>query len=113
MSNAQEIQPIGAAVRDPDFYNDDGNIVLSAKDAEGCTVYFRLHRSILTKHSPVFGDMFAMPTPSLPSVDQYDGVPLVEMAGDSADALRSLIALLYDPQCVRLSSLGINLKHIT
>ncbi|KAF7361602.1 hypothetical protein MVEN_00503400 [Mycena venus] len=87
------------AIRDPNFYTEDGNIVLAAKETDSkCTVYFRLHRSILMKHSPVFKDMFAMPCP--PSADQYDGVPLVVMAGDSADALRSLIALLYDPQSI-------------
>ncbi|KAF7376427.1 hypothetical protein MSAN_00058300 [Mycena sanguinolenta] len=83
--------------RDPAFYFDDGNIILSAKDADECIVYFRVHRSILTKHSPVFKDMFTMPLPQ--DEDQYDGAPLVEMAGDSADALRSLVALLYDPEC--------------
>ncbi|KAF7361601.1 hypothetical protein MVEN_00503300 [Mycena venus] len=87
-----------SAIRDPDFYTEDGNIVLSAKDTDDYSVYFRLHKSILTKHSPVFKDMFSMPSPQ--SAEQYDGVPLVEMAGDSADALRSLIALLYDPQCI-------------
>ncbi|KAJ7187938.1 hypothetical protein C8R46DRAFT_1241422, partial [Mycena filopes] len=85
--------------RDPKFYYEDGNIVLSAKNADGCTRYFRLHRSILAKNSVVFGDMFTMPPP--PSgTDLHDGVPLVEMAGDSAEALHSLVALLYDPQCI-------------
>ncbi|KAJ6498989.1 hypothetical protein C8R45DRAFT_1071625 [Mycena sanguinolenta] len=82
--------------RDPNFYFEDGNIVLSARDTDDCIVYFRVHRSILTKHSPVFKDMFTMPLPQ--NEDQYDGAPLVEMAGDSANALQSLIALLYDPE---------------
>ncbi|KAJ6587218.1 hypothetical protein DFH09DRAFT_1142912 [Mycena vulgaris] len=68
-------------------------------DAGHCTIYFRLHRSILVKHSPVFADMFTMPPQ--PTVDIYDGVPLFEMPED-ADALRTLIALLYDPQCISL-----------
>jgi hypothetical protein len=59
------------ARRDPDFHCEDGNIVLSAKD-ENCTVYFRLHKSILAQNSPVFADMFSIPSP--PTVDQYDGV---------------------------------------
>ncbi|KAJ7141502.1 hypothetical protein C8R44DRAFT_604575 [Mycena epipterygia] len=82
---------------DPDFYIEDGNIVLSAKDSENYTTYFRLHRSILMKHSPVFADMFNMPPPS--TTDQYDGVPLAEMS-DDADVLRDFIALLYEPQCI-------------
>jgi len=83
---------------DPEIYFEDGNIVLSANNRENRTVYFRLHKSILVKHSPhVFGNMFAMPPP--PTIAQHDGVPLVEMP-DEADALRGLIALLYDPQLI-------------
>ncbi|KAJ7693297.1 hypothetical protein B0H17DRAFT_850237, partial [Mycena rosella] len=82
---------------DANFYAEDGNIVLAAKDSENRTIYFRLHRSILVKHSLVFADMFAMPPP--PTAEKYDGVPLVEMP-DDADGLRTLIALLYDPQCI-------------
>ncbi|KAJ7045840.1 hypothetical protein C8F04DRAFT_1249212 [Mycena alexandri] len=67
-------------VRDPNIYLEDENIVLSAKDGRGCIVYFRLHPA--------------------QRMDYHDGVPLVEMAGDSADALHSLIALLNDPQCI-------------
>lgn len=84
-------------IHDPDFYFEDGNIVLSAKYTENDTAFFRLHKSILVKHSPVFADMFAMPPP--PTTDQYDGVPLVEMP-DDANALRDFIAFLYDPECV-------------
>ncbi|KAF7361650.1 BTB domain-containing protein [Mycena venus] len=85
--------------RDPDFYIEDGNIVLSAKDSnEKCTIYFRIHKSTLVKNSPeVFGNMFAMPPP--PTMDKYDGVPLVEMP-DDAKSLREFIAILYDPQCM-------------
>ncbi|KAJ7141500.1 hypothetical protein C8R44DRAFT_847195 [Mycena epipterygia] len=82
---------------DPDFYIEDGNIVLSAKDSKNHTTYFRLHRSTLMKHSPVFADMFSMPPP--PTTDQYDDVPLAEMP-DDADALRDFIALLYEPQSI-------------
>ncbi|KAJ6594199.1 hypothetical protein B0H19DRAFT_53602 [Mycena capillaripes] len=48
--------------------------------------------------SPVFADMLAMPSP--PATEKYDGVPLLEMAGDDADVLRDFIALLYEPQCI-------------
>ncbi|KAK7005849.1 hypothetical protein R3P38DRAFT_3039966 [Favolaschia claudopus] len=62
-------------VHDPDCYFEDGNIV---------------------KHSVVFGDMFSMPPPA--TVPQYDGAPLVTMAGDDADALRELVRFLYDSE---------------
>ncbi|KAJ7629881.1 hypothetical protein B0H17DRAFT_1150396 [Mycena rosella] len=91
------LELVDKSARDPNFYAEDGNIILAAKDSENRTIYFRLHRSILVKHSPVFADMFSMPPP--PTAEKYDGVPLVEMP-DDADGLRTLIALLYDPQCI-------------
>ncbi|KAJ7772647.1 hypothetical protein DFH07DRAFT_953107 [Mycena maculata] len=83
--------------QDPDFYLEDGNIVLAAKDSKNRTTYFRLHKSILVRNSPTFADMSAMPPP--PSMDQHDGIPLVEMP-DDANALRDFIAFLFDPKCV-------------
>jgi hypothetical protein len=65
---------------------------LSAKDEENCTVYFRLHKSILAQNSPVFADMFSMPSP--PTVDPYDGVLLVVMPGDDADEMRGFYIVL-------------------
>ncbi|KAJ7837725.1 hypothetical protein B0H13DRAFT_1651394, partial [Mycena leptocephala] len=59
-------------------------------------LYFRLHKSTLAKHSTVFQDMFDVTPTPIQNKDQYDGVPLVEML-DDANALRELIALLYDP----------------
>ncbi|KAJ7747294.1 hypothetical protein B0H16DRAFT_1851351 [Mycena metata] len=85
------------AEHDRELYFDDGNLVLLANASDGSTVYFRLHKGILVKHSTVFADMLAMPAP--PSLERYDGVPLVVMP-DEAKALRELIALLYDPQCI-------------
>ncbi|KAJ7747295.1 hypothetical protein B0H16DRAFT_1280384, partial [Mycena metata] len=82
---------------DPDLYFDDGNIVLSAKDGKGQTIYFRLSKRILAKNSPVFKDMLAMPTPE--TVEHYDGIPLVEMP-DDADDLRLLLSLLFVPQSI-------------
>ncbi|KAK7000690.1 BTB domain-containing protein [Favolaschia claudopus] len=87
------------ATRDSDFYIEDGNIVLVAdSEKDQCAVLFRLHKSILMKHSTVFADMFSMPSP--PNVEKYDNVPLVKMAGDDADALRDFMKLLYNPECI-------------
>ncbi|KAK7000688.1 hypothetical protein R3P38DRAFT_2796940 [Favolaschia claudopus] len=83
------------AVRDPGCYFEDGNIVLSAhSESQNRDILFRLHRSVLANHSVVFGDMFSMPPPA--TVPQYDGTPLVTMAGDDADVLRELVRFLYD-----------------
>ncbi|KAJ7772649.1 hypothetical protein DFH07DRAFT_733980 [Mycena maculata] len=82
-------------MKDPDFYFNDGNIVLSAEDSENSTTYFRLHQSILGLHSAVFRDMFSIPTPA--DMEQHESIPLVKML-DDAVALRDFIALLYSPQ---------------
>ncbi|KAJ7085860.1 hypothetical protein C8R43DRAFT_909138 [Mycena crocata] len=76
---------------DADYYFSDGNIVLSAQN-DNCTIYFRLHRTILVQHSPVFQDMFAMPPPQ--NMDEHDGASLVMMP-DDADALRDFIDFFF------------------
>ncbi|KAJ6499012.1 hypothetical protein C8R45DRAFT_925692 [Mycena sanguinolenta] len=74
----------------PHLYFEDGNIVLSAQDSENRTRYFRL----LAKHLPIFPDMFTVSR----TVDKYDGVPVVAMAGDDADELAAFLSMLYNPQ---------------
>ncbi|KAJ7747293.1 hypothetical protein B0H16DRAFT_1555431 [Mycena metata] len=86
---------VPSSLRDPDFYFEDGSVVLSAKDGtQKHTTYFRLHKGMLARASPIFRDMFTLPSPS--TVEKYDGAPFVEMHDDAKD-LRELIALLYDP----------------
>jgi hypothetical protein len=80
--------------RDLDFYIEDGNIVLSTKDKDGNITYFRVHRSTLMKHSPIFRDMFNIPTP--PDMDLYDGVPVVQLQDDPND-LKAFLTFLYEP----------------
>ncbi|EKM61664.1 uncharacterized protein PHACADRAFT_248407 [Phanerochaete carnosa HHB-10118-sp] len=77
----------------PTLYFEDGNVVLSAVAADGQRRYFRVHRSILCRYSPVLEEMFQIP----PADDEcYDGVLHVEMP-DSAEELGSLLGVLYDP----------------
>jgi hypothetical protein len=69
--------------RDEDFYFEDGSLILSAKNADGDLVYFRVHRSVLAKQSSVFKDMFSVPSPS--EVDMYDGLPLVHVHDEAKE----------------------------
>ena len=55
---------------------------------------FRVHSFMLAHHSPIFSDMFALPSPSI--ADTYEGAPLVDMP-DKAEDLADLLKVLYDP----------------
>ncbi|KDQ58289.1 hypothetical protein JAAARDRAFT_193703 [Jaapia argillacea MUCL 33604] len=77
-------------------YFDDGNLVISAKSESQDRFLFRVHKSILSFHSPVFADMFALPTPAdVTNIDSYDGVPLLHMP-DPADEVASLLKFMYN-----------------
>jgi len=81
--------------RDEDFYFEDGSVILSARDADGDRVNFRVHKSVLAKQSSVFKDMFSIPSPA--EVDTYDGLPLVHLH-DEAKELKEFLRVMYDPR---------------
>ena len=85
----------------PSLYYEDGNVVLSALRRDGERQYFRVHQSILSKHSPVLGDMLSMPPlKAFGSAnvleEAYGGVVHVQMP-DSGEDLESFLQVLYDP----------------
>lgn len=58
---------------------------------------FRIHKSVLAIHSPVFSDMLALSVDPIKtgSLDaEYDGAPLVFMP-DSTQDLEALLAAIY------------------
>jgi len=75
--------------RVPELWIDDGNIVLQAED-----VQFKVHRSILSMHSPVFAALLRSP-PSDGAPMTVDGCPLIRLAQDSAVEVRHLLLALY------------------
>lgn len=77
--------------RDPDWYIDDGNIVLMCRSPEKI-VYFRIHKSTLSRHSPIFKHMFEVPSPA--DAEQSDGVPFVELF-DNVEHLRDFIRIIH------------------
>ncbi|KAH7905914.1 hypothetical protein BJ138DRAFT_1105594 [Hygrophoropsis aurantiaca] len=75
------------------LYLSDGNVVLSAPNSSGHHVLFRVHRSLLAKHSSVLETMFDLPCDASTN-ETYDEVPLVIMH-DSAEDLATLLEIMY------------------
>ncbi|KAJ6621861.1 hypothetical protein B0H10DRAFT_2346449 [Mycena sp. CBHHK59/15] len=71
---------------------DDGNVVLATSDSPTA---FRVHRSVLARHSEVFESMFLVPQPLTEVVETMDGCQVVRM-WDSPTDLSNLIIALYD-----------------
>ncbi|KAH6907634.1 hypothetical protein BKA70DRAFT_1563107 [Coprinopsis sp. MPI-PUGE-AT-0042] len=70
---------------------DDGNIILQAGSLQ-----FRVHKSILSKYSTVFKDMFKVPQPLPTAENTLDGCPIIKMEGDEDYNWEWLLELLYD-----------------
>ena len=86
---------------DPWF--EDGNIVLLVEDDNQNPLRaFKVHRSVLARHSEVFQTMLDIPqpTPGTSSmIEHIDDCPVVRMY-DHPNALSDLIKALYDGVCV-------------
>ncbi|OCH96197.1 hypothetical protein OBBRIDRAFT_787655 [Obba rivulosa] len=85
----------------PTLYYDDGNVVLSATSSSGHRSFFRVHRSVLCRHSSVLAEMFTIPPLTIDGrpdalAETYDGVLHVQMP-DRAEDLASYLGALYDP----------------
>ncbi|KAJ6620705.1 hypothetical protein B0H10DRAFT_1791251 [Mycena sp. CBHHK59/15] len=74
--------------RSTDFWFSDGNIVLQVESTQ-----FRVHKGILSMHSPVFLDMFKMPQPADEAA--VDGCAVVVLAGDTAQDWVHLLGAMY------------------
>ena len=68
----------------------DGNIVLLAG-----TTAFKLHQGVLSHHSTVFCDMFALPQPPSSEAEEFEGCPCVVLQ-DDPEQLAEFLSVLYD-----------------
>jgi hypothetical protein len=73
-----------------EYWFEDGNIVLQAEDT-----LFRVHRSILSRHSQIFKDIFAMPQAPSQENESIEGCPVVHLS-DTAEDMGNIISLIYD-----------------
>lgn len=72
--------------RDEEFWEDDGTIVLIARDVE-----FKVYKGVLAHHSTVFADMFSLPQPPTSETSETAyGCPVVHL-DDSPDDLRLVL----------------------
>ncbi|PIL31451.1 hypothetical protein GSI_06152 [Ganoderma sinense ZZ0214-1] len=99
--NSPPSSTTGTSERHPTLYYDDGNVVLSGYTQDGELQYFRVHKSILSRYSPVLADMFSIPPLLVKGsrtqiAESYDGVVYVQMP-DSAEELTSFLTMFYDP----------------
>src|SRR6202034_3632094 len=69
---------ISNSTRHSEFWFNDGSIVLNAD-----TTLFRVHRTTLSAHSPVFSDMFGIPQP--PEQCAIEGCMVVHLPDAAAD----------------------------
>lgn len=68
---------------------DDGNVVLRAQRTLFC-----VHRSMLSRHSDIFRDIFTVPQPPEGS-EKFDNKPVVELH-DSPIELADFLDVLYN-----------------
>jgi hypothetical protein len=69
----------------------DGSVVLQAQDTQ-----FRVHWSVLAKHSAFFKDLEGLPQPNPADLPTVDGCPVVEIQ-DAVEDVEHLLTALYDP----------------
>ncbi|KAF7299329.1 BTB domain-containing protein [Mycena indigotica] len=75
-------------IRSKDFWFDDGNVVLHVQSMQ-----FRLSKSVLAMHSPVFRDMFSLPLPlEEPLVERC---PVVVLFGDTSEDWEYLLRAIF------------------
>jgi hypothetical protein len=74
-------------VRSSKFWFEDGNVVLQAEHTQ-----FRVHRSVLSIHCPIFQDMFVCSQPE--NGPMVDGCPLVHLP-ETMEDVRNFVKILY------------------
>ncbi|KDR71365.1 hypothetical protein GALMADRAFT_254142 [Galerina marginata CBS 339.88] len=90
--------------RHPEFWLYDGSIVFSVENT-----LFRVHQTILAKHSEVFADLFTVPQPD--GEDTVDGCHLVHLQ-DSEKDFEDLLRAVYIPEYFDSCSPDYDLEHI-
>ncbi|KAH9899913.1 hypothetical protein C8Q73DRAFT_681424 [Cubamyces lactineus] len=91
MESESHASEASKAQRHRDYFFDDGNVVLQVE-----SVLYKLHRSLLEKHSPVFRELFTIPQPPGSTEGYSEDNPIV-LAGVGAMDFTRFLWLLYPP----------------
>ncbi|KAF9013174.1 hypothetical protein BDQ17DRAFT_1342923, partial [Cyathus striatus] len=76
-------------LRDSDYYFPDGNVIFKVEDT-----LFKVHKSILSKDSTFFKDLFSVPQPETSDEGSTDDNP-IPLSGDTAKEFHALLWSLY------------------
>ncbi|KAF7299339.1 BTB domain-containing protein [Mycena indigotica] len=78
--------------RSVDYWFEDGNVILQVQQTQ-----FRLSKSILSMHSPIFHSMFSL---SLPENEPLcEGCPVVVLSGDASEDWEHLLGVIFPKDC--------------
>ncbi|OCH84256.1 hypothetical protein OBBRIDRAFT_741863 [Obba rivulosa] len=95
-----------------EIWYEDGNVILVVENKA-----FRVYQGLLSRHSPVFRDMFKIPQPE--TAESEDRCPIVRLSGDTAAdwvhvlriSLQRAGSLWHAPLCSRLAVVRIGHKY--
>nr|GAT49874.1 predicted protein [Mycena chlorophos] len=85
------MSPLPGARRSPELWHTDGSLVLEAHDTQ-----FRVHWSVLSRHSTFFRGLNDLPQPLEQPRPSIEGCPVVELY-DAPEDVEQLLKALYDP----------------
>lgn len=89
-TSSSPLPEIALELRPGDVWLEDGNVILVAQG-----VSFRVHRSVLSRNSEVFQDMFAFPQPEGEHSECLEGCPVIQLS-DRHTELSHFLSALYD-----------------
>ncbi|THH16552.1 hypothetical protein EW146_g4098 [Bondarzewia mesenterica] len=89
-------------IKSDSLWLNEGNIVIRTTSADAYTLY-KVHKSILSLHSPVFRGLFDSPQDALHSASEhFEGIPIMDLP-DAPDDVDGFLKALYLPIHVSLS----------
>lgn len=93
-----EVEVIPKVIKHSNLWFLDGNIILQTTSPSEDEIHlFRCHKSVLSRHSVIFANMFGLGDyVCVRRSEEYEGVPVISIPDASAD-VDALLNMLYDP----------------